>query len=216
MPHETTPQSPTEKLIASRLREQKESRGQIIQPERAKLTTRVGPGTQPAPIRRQAPEATTPGDVARMSKGQPMTARPKDERRGASILEGFDFGLPCRVAYLTSAPALAASQTLTIPAPPGEGRILIEKWRILATTQAVGSPTVSIDTFITRDGVFIPGEQLPVVALPLGMGLFTELDLVEPPEYIVTRPGTSAGVRVTSLITGHFVMQIATYRISDF
>lgn len=215
MAHDATPESPTNKFIASRRRELAESAGQIIHPERAKLTTRVGPGTQPAPIVRQAQQEMGLADLARQIKGEAGTARPRDERRGADILAGFDFSQRCRVAFLTTAPALAASQTLTIPAPPGEGRIFIEQWRILATTQAVGSPTVSVDTFITRDGVFIPGESLPTAAFPMGMGLFTELDLVQPPEYIVTRPGTSAGVRVTSLITGHFVTQIATYRISE-
>lgn len=216
MPHETdNPQLANQKLKAAQELRALKSPGQILRPEPVPLSRRVGPGFDLAPIQRQLQQVMSTSDLARQLKGEPGVARPKDERRGAGTLAGFDFGIPPRTAFRSELVVAAGTTTLTIPPPSPTGRVFIERWEIMSTTIVLGSPTLALEILADRDDVFIEGESVPRVASPLGMGLFTSLVLVKPPVYIVGKPGTSVGVRLTIATTDHYTLQVVSYRLAE-
>lgn len=192
------------------------TKGQIIQPEGSPLTKRLGPGVKPAPVRRQAPQPAGPAEVARILLGQPMTARPGDERRGASIMSGFDFGLPARVAVTSKIIPALSNTDFVIEPPSSSGRVLLVSWEVFARHTAIWDPPrIGVGLIFERDRQYIEGESLPTVNTDEIRTREWHIRVIRPETQLVGIPGASCTLRVGVFDNAQVITQIATYRLAE-
>lgn len=207
--HETNPD------LVNRL-QARPAKGQIIHPEPSPLHKRLGPGVKPAPIRRQEPQPAGPAEVARILRGQPMTARPRDERRGASIMSGFDFGIPARVAVTSEVVAALVNTDLIIEPPCASGRVLLVSWEVFARHSATwDAPRIGVGLIFDRDRQYIAGESLPTVNVDEIRTREWHIQVIRPDTQLVGFPGASCTLRVGVFDNEQVITQMATYRLAE-